>query len=47
MKLNKSDRRRFLKRGAAIAGVALGALCPARGQRSSGMSSDSVSPGKH
>ena len=47
MKLKKDDRRRFLKRGAAMAGVALGALRPARGQRSSGMSPDSVSPGKH
>ena len=47
MKLKKDDRRRFLKRGAAMAGVALGALRPASGQSSSGMSPDSVSPGKH
>jgi sulfane dehydrogenase subunit SoxC len=47
MKLKKGDRRRFLKRGAAMAGVALGALRPASGQRSSAMNPDSISPGKH
>ena len=47
MKLKKGDRRRFLKKGAAMAGVAVGALRPASAQRSSGLSPDSISPGKH
>ena len=45
MKPQKDNRRRFLKRGAAMAGVAVGALRPASAQ--GGMSPDSVSPGKH
>jgi len=47
MKIKRSGRRRFLKEGAAVAGLAVGALRPASGQRSSGMSPDSISPGKH
>jgi hypothetical protein len=32
MKLKKGDRRRFLKKGAAVAGVAVGALRPEIGR---------------
>ena len=45
MKPRKNNRRRFLKRGAAMAGVAMGALRPASGQ--SGLSPDSIGPGVH
>ncbi len=47
MKIKKSGRRRFLKEGAAVAGVAVGALRPASGQTGSGMGPDSISAGKH
>ncbi len=47
MKIKKSGRRRFLKKGAAVAGLAVGALRPASGQTGSGMGPDSISAGKH